>query len=68
MTEVIDLEAHRDKDAPHFSIIAFCLMCDRRWIGSVPARTSLFTLECPECGSTKSFASFLPDAYMENFQ
>jgi len=52
---------------PRYTVAAVCVRCFHRWIGSVLARTSLFGLECPECHMQESFASFLPEGYMEEF-
>lgn len=61
MSEPIDI----CKNLPHFNIMALCLSCSHRWIGLVVARTSLFQLECPRCGAQNSFATFIPDEYLE---
>lgn len=53
------------KDPAWFNVMALCLNCHYKWIGSVEAKTSLFTLECPGCGADNSFASFLPDDYLD---
>jgi len=59
--KVIDI----NKNEPHFTIMALCLLCDKRWIGLVTKRTNLFGLECPRCGMKESFASFIPQKYLE---
>lgn len=67
-----------NKNKPHFNVMAICLarsyddvelnteICGHRWIGTVIAETSLFSLECPACGSQNSFVSFLPQDYLES--
>lgn len=55
------------KNLPHFNVLAMCLPCGHRWIGTVIAKTSLFKLECPSCGAFDSFASFIPPDYSEEF-
>lgn len=62
-TEVVDIT----KNLPHFVVMAMCLPCKKRWIGTVVARTSLFSLECPACGAQESFASFMPVEYTDEF-
>lgn len=52
-------------DKPWFTIIAMCVECKFRWIGSVEASTSLFKLECPNCHMQDSFASFIPQEYSD---
>lgn len=59
------LTAH--KEPGYFNVIALCLLCRHKWIGMVEVETSLFTLQCPACGTQDSFASFLPDDYLEEF-
>jgi hypothetical protein len=54
-----------NKNAPHFMLAAMCLACNKRWIALVIAKTSLFHLECPECHAENSFATFMPQAYLE---
>ncbi len=56
------------KNEPTYTIAAVCVRCWHRWLGSVMARTSLFGLECPECRQQESFATFLPDEYMQEFR
>lgn len=51
----------------HFNVIIMCLPCSHRWVGMVECQTSLFRLECPDCGAQDSFASFIPDEYLEDF-
>lgn len=66
MSEVIDisdLKERRMDNEPHFNVLALCLRCWHRWIGTVHFRTSLFHLECPRCKQDDSFASFIPDEY-----
>lgn len=68
-----------NKNKNHYSVLAMCVnqkfegkllvdLCGYRWIGTVVAGTSLFKLQCPRCGEQDSFASFLPDEYMEEFK
>jgi hypothetical protein len=47
-----------------YAVAAMCLICNRRWLGKVTPTTSLFKLECPDCGAQDSFASMLPDEYL----
>lgn len=63
MSEVTSLDDKR----PHYAVMAMCLQasCQHRWFATVLARTSLFKLECPKCGAQNSFASFLPQDYLE---
>lgn len=58
---------HLDDLKPHFNGLAMCVACKKRWIATVVKDTSLFKLECPECGDQDSFFSFLPDEYLEEF-
>lgn len=51
----------------HYAIAALCLVCSYRWFGLVVKDTSLFALECPSCRAQHSFASFMPDVYLESF-
>lgn len=60
---VIDLQEIRDSNEPWYAISAMCIACDFRWVGGVRIETSLFYLECPNCGEQKSFASVLPEDY-----
>lgn len=57
-----------DKNQPHYNVLALCLECNHKWIGTVPARAKLFELECSQCETQNSFASFLPDEYLEEFK
>ena len=63
MTDIVDIT----KNLPHFVVMAMCLPCKNRWIGTVVAKTSLFRLECPACGVQDSFASFVPCEYTDEF-
>ena len=54
-----------DDRRPHCNVFALCLACWNRWIGTVVVRTSFFKLECPACKERESFASFIPDEYLE---
>lgn len=49
----------------HFNVFALCLECKKRWIGTVEVKASLFELECPECHKQNSFASIIPDEYVD---
>jgi hypothetical protein len=55
--DVINLDDRR----PYISWFALCLECKHRWIASVLIKTSIFKLECPECGAQNSFASVIPE-------
>lgn len=55
------------KNKPHWVILALCLKCQHRWVGTIMAGTKLNSLECPDCGTQDSFASFLPPDYTEEF-
>lgn len=48
-----------------FAVLAMCLDCENRWIGIVNHDTPLFELECGGCHHRNSFASVLPDEYLE---
>ena len=63
MADIITLNP--DAKKPHFAIMAMCLVCNHRWMGLVVPETSLFQLECPMCHLQKSFASFMPQSYLE---
>lgn len=77
MSKVIDfksaVEANKrirkqfGQDELYFNVIALCLVCTGKWIGTVKATASLFQLECPHCKEFDSFASFIPDEYLEQF-
>ena len=54
-------------DGPYFNVLAMCLSCKNKWIGTVEARVSLFKLQCPACKATDSFASFIPEEYGAQF-
>jgi len=56
---------HIDEYKTHYAIIILCLACRFRWFGTVAQNTSLFKLECPQCREQDSFASFLPDEYLD---
>lgn len=58
-------EAGHDK--PTHGIVAMCVACQHRWYGLVYLGTSLLGLTCPECGEEQSFATFLPEGYLEAF-
>ena len=62
---VVDLDKVRDSRKPHFSVMALCLSCHHKWIGTVLPETSLFGLECPKCNTRHSFASLLTDDYVD---
>lgn len=62
--KIIDLDERRG--AFLYTVMVLCLTCDHRWIGGVPIETSLFKLECPQCGAQNSFASFVPEDYQEH--
>jgi hypothetical protein len=61
MAEVIDIT----QNEPHFNVLAVCLNCLNKWIGTVHYKIGLFTLECPKCGEQDSFASVLPHEYID---
>ena len=63
MDNVIDI---RDRQGAWFNVMALCLGCKHKWIGTVECRTSLFKLECPKCGAFDSFASFIPDQWIDS--
>jgi hypothetical protein len=72
MSNLIDLTEKRqeiedNKPVFLFSALAMCLDCKKRWVAGVPAETSLFMLECPECHEQNSFASILPSEYLGEF-
>jgi len=50
---------------PYWTIFILCLPCLHRWIGAVTKGTALTSLECPRCGKSNSFASFLPADYID---
>jgi hypothetical protein len=77
MFEVLDI----NRNKPHYNVMAICMapktiqfhencknLCYHRWIGTVMKNTNLFELECPKCRHQNSFASFLPDEYLEEFE
>lgn len=51
-----------------FNASALCLACKTRWIATISEQTALFQLECPSCKCTESFASVLPQEYMDHFE
>lgn len=59
MSDVVDLEAHKQSKEPHVNFWALCLKCNRKWIATCHYLTSPFTLEC-ECGAADSFGSIIP--------
>jgi hypothetical protein len=61
---VIDIQSK----AQHYVAFAMCLPCARRWIASVTALNSLFHLECPSCRAQDSFASLVPQEYLNEFE
>lgn len=66
MSNVIDLDDYRTRDG--FVAVAMCCTCMHKWIGFIEVRTSLFNLECPECGVQDSYAAILPSEYVEHFR
>lgn len=54
-------------DGPYFNVLAMCLPCSHRWITTVERKISLFKLLCPECQATDSFATFIPDEFIDSF-
>lgn len=65
MGTVTSLEERRNRDKPHFVVMALCCSCLYRWIGTVVAQVSLFKLECPVCGDQNSFGSIVTKEYAE---
>jgi len=63
MSNVVDLSKHR-MPVEKFVILALCISCRHRWIGTVESSTSLFKLQCPKCDEQNSFASFIPPEYL----
>lgn len=51
----------------YFSVLAMCTFCFQKWFASVLPETSLFKLECPKCHRQNSFASFIPDEYLKEW-
>lgn len=68
MDTPIDLEQARLDRQPHFNWFALCLPCQRTWIATAAVSTSVFGLECPTCGQQKSFASAIPDGFLDQFK
>ena len=66
MDNVINLDDYRKHS--HFSAMALCLECNKRWIAGVTEQNSLFTLECPKCHAQNSFGSIIPQEYMKCFE
>lgn len=64
MSNIVDLDSRRPPEK-YWVVIAMCMPCGARWVGTVPILQSLFTLECPSCGAKDSFASFIPKDYSE---
>jgi len=55
-------------DVRLFVVLSLCLGCGHKWFGKVMTKTDLFSLECPSCGDTDSFCSFVPVNYEETLQ
>lgn len=53
------------REVPIFAALAMCMECQYKWIAHIPPSTSLFKLECPQCGEQDSFASVLPMEYIK---
>lgn len=71
-SKVADLDEKRrekqDSELSWFNAAAFCIHCRTRWIATISEKTALFNLECPSCKETDSFASVLPQEYMDKFE
>lgn len=69
MSNVVDLNSRRPPSEEMFwNVFALCLACGTKWIGTVPNNVSLFKLECPHCGNFNSFATFVPDDYVNSLK
>lgn len=68
MSNIFDLEDYKYKKTKTYVVFSLCMNCFCRWIGHVKIDTSLFKLECPKCGVQDSFASFVPDSYLEDLE
>ena len=69
-SKVVSLEAVREikeieeaAKGPWFNVLALCLTCHTRWVGTVHFQTPLFALGCPGCNAQNSFVSFIPNEY-----
>jgi hypothetical protein len=63
---VVDLDDHRQD--LRYTVMAMCLACKHKWIGSALIETSLFYLECPQCSVQDSFATFIPQEYCDHLE
>lgn len=59
----------RHKRGEFINVVSvLCLACLNRWVAGLEFRESVFDLECTECKTKDSFASFLPENYLEQFE
>ena len=61
MGDVIDISSND----PHYKAFALCIQCSSRWIAIVHFKTSIFNLECPQCGEQDSFGSIIPEGHLD---
>lgn len=64
MSKIKSIQDHKDSKLEWFNAFAVCFACTHKWIATVVTGTSMFTLECPECGDTDSIGSIAPDGYL----
>ena len=69
MSNVVDFNKYKqnkeDDGKLWFASFALCLLCKSTWIAHHTADTPLNSLECPICFKQDSFASVLPDEYVD---
>lgn len=63
---VVSIDDMRNAKKPKFVVLAMCILCLERWIATVYNETPLFKMECRHCGARESFASFIPEGYLES--
>lgn len=64
MNEIIQLDDHRPDNRKWFVAMALCLECLHKWVATVPEDVRLYSLECPKCKKKNSFASVLPEEFL----